>query len=362
MTPVGKSRWVPVSSVKSKWTGIGAALSLCLVAAACGGGGDSASGEGPELSIDQVRMAMDNEDYMNQIAWMTAEKKYWPNLGLTEKAQVAATSDYMAGLIGGNVWVAQGESDAIWPATAEGSVDLKIVGVEKDTEAWFLGVRKGVNPNKLAGLRISGGPPGDRNISVGRHILEDMGVNPDSMKWTSVTGGSDERLQVLIAGQIDAAVLQPRHLSELKKAGGKMIYQKYNVVPQEVWVVTAKTMKENKDAVCAYLQGRIAAKQWLSEGSDHSANRDAALEIGKEYGRQPSEGEIEEWENEMTKNWSLDGGAPADTFDAWTQDMIDNGTVPKGYKWRDQVDFSCLWQAQEALKLKKNPDPADVRQ
>ncbi|MQA85275.1 MAG: hypothetical protein GEV03_11775 [Streptosporangiales bacterium] len=341
--------------------GLGVTLSICLFAAACGGGDSSAEG-GPELSLNQVKMAMDNDDFMNQIAWMTAEKRYWPDLGLTEKSEVAATSDYMAGLVGGNVWVAQGESDAIWPAIAEGSVDFKIVGVEKDTEAWFLGVRKGVNPNNLAGLRISGGPPGDRNIAVGEHILEDMGVSPNSLRWTTVAGGSDERLQALVAGQIDVATLQPRHRSELEKAGGRMIYEEYRTVPQEVWVVTAKTMEENKDSVCAYLQGRIAAKQWLSEGEDHTANRDAALEIGREYGVEPSEGEIEEWENEMTKNWSLDGGAPAKTFDEWTQDMIANGAVPKDFNWRDHVDFSCLWESQEALNLEQNPAQDEVQQ
>lgn len=349
-----------MSSVKNTWRGIGVAASLSFLAAACGGGGSSAAGDGPELSIDQVRMAMDNEDYMNQIAWMTAEQRYWPDLGFAQDAQVAATSDYMAGLIGGNVWVAQGESDAIWPATAEGSVELEIIGVEKDTEAWFLGVAEGVDPNNLEGLRISGGPPGDRNISVGRHILTDMGVDPDSMEWVSVSGGSDERLRTLIAGQLDAAVLQPRHLSRLDDAGGEMIYQEYNIVPQEVWVVTAETMENNKDAVCAYVEGRVAAKQWLAEGEDHTANRDAAIEIGREYGRQPSEGEIEQWANEMTENWSLDGGAPADTFGQWTQDLIDNETIPADYNWREHVDFSCLWEAQEALGLDKNPVPDEV--
>ncbi|MGH3329278.1 MAG: ABC transporter substrate-binding protein [Streptomycetales bacterium] len=340
---------------------LGLALSLCLTATACGGGDtEPAAGGGKELSLPQVRMAMDNEDYMNQIGWMAAEKRYWPDLGFTESADVVATEDYMAGLVGGDVWVAQGESDTIWPATAEGSVDFTIVGVEKDTEAWFLGVREGVDPNDLAGLRISGGPPGDRNITVGRHILRDRGVDPDSMKWVSVDGGSDERLQVLVAGQIDVAVLQPRHMLPLKQAGGQMIHRDYKVRPQETWIVKTDTLQQNKDAVCAYVQGRVAAKQWLSAGPEHDQNMDAALDIGREYQREPSEGEIQEWENEMTKNWSLDGGAPAGSFDKWTEDMIAGGSVPKGYEWRDHVDFDCLWQAQDALGLPKNPAPGDL--
>lgn len=336
---------------------VGAALAAGLFAVSCGGGSESEGG----LSLDQVRMAMDNEDYMNQIAWMAAEKRYWGDLGFTEDAHVVATSDYMAGLIGGDVWAAQGESSDIWPATAEGSVDLKIIGVEKDTEAWFLGIRKGIDENALEGKRISGGPPGDRNIAVGREILDDMGVNPDAMEWKSIAGGSDERLQVLLAGQIDVAVLQPRHIAQLEKAGGKMVYQEYNVVPQEAWVVTAKTMQENKDAVCAFVEGRVAAKQWLSEGENHSANREAAIEIGKEYGREPSQGEIQQWENEMTKNWSLDGGAPADTFDEWTDYLIEAGDLPDDYKWTDHVDFSCLWEAQQKLGIELNPAKDEVQ-
>ena len=94
---------------------------------------------------------------MNQLAWMVADEKYWPDLGFTEPAEVFATDEYLAGLFGGDVWVAQGESDVIWSALAEGSVPMKIIGVEKDTEAWFLGIREGVDKDNLEGLKISGG-------------------------------------------------------------------------------------------------------------------------------------------------------------------------------------------------------------
>lgn len=348
-----------MNSTRKRIAVVGTALALSLTAA-CGSDGEEAEASGDCLGLDQVNMAMDNEDYMNQIAWMVADENYWPELGFCEEARVVATSDYMAGLIGGDVWVSQGESSDIWPASAEGSVDLTIIGVEKDSEAWFLGLAEGVDPNDLEGRKISGGPPGDRNIQVGRNILEEMGTDPDSMEWVSVNGGSDQRLQVLIAGQIDAAVLQPRHLSQLDQAGGEMVYQEYNVVPQEVWVVQTETLEENEDAVCAWVEGRVAAKQWLSAGDDHTENRDAAIELGREYGREPSEGEVEQWANEMTDNWSLDGGSPAASFDEWNDDMIEGGIVPEDYDWRDHADFTCLWQAQENLGIEKNPAPEEV--
>jgi ABC-type nitrate/sulfonate/bicarbonate transport system substrate-binding protein len=354
-------------------------LALVLFAGACAGAGESESsgGEGggatdaaaggseggggsAELSLNQVRLAIDNDDFMNQIAWMVADENYWPDLGFTEPAEVVATDEYLAGLFGGSVWVAQGESDVIWSALAEGSVPMKIIGVEKDTEAWFLGVREGVDQNNLEGLRISGGPVGDRNITVGEHILEDMGVDPQSLEWVPVEGGSDERLQAMLAGQLDAAVLQPRHLIPLNEGGGKMIYQEYRDAPQELWVVTEETMANNRDAVCAYLEGRIAAKQWLSEGEDYTDNQEAGVAIARERGLDPSEGDLDEWATEMEGNWALDGGAPAEAFDAWNQDMIDNGNVPEGFDWKEHADLSCLWEAQENLGLEQNPVESEV--
>jgi ABC-type nitrate/sulfonate/bicarbonate transport system substrate-binding protein len=334
-----------------------------LIAAACGDdesnggdGGGTAEGE----MLPQVQLAIDNDDFMNQLAWMVADERYWPDLGFEEKAEVVASDEYIAGLLGGDVWVAQGESDVIWAALAEGSVPLKIVGVEKDTEAFFLGVAEGVNPDDLSGLKVSGGPPGDRNITVGEKILEDLGYSPDDLEWVSVDGGSDERLTALIAGQIDVAVLQPRHIIPLEDAGGEMIYQEYEDSPQEVWVVKQETLDDNEPAVCAYLEGRIAAKQWIGEGEDYTDNQEDAIAIAEERGLDPSEGDLSEWEAEITGNWSMDGGAPADAFEAWSQDMIANGNVPEDFDWTEHVDFDCLWQAQEELGLEQNPAEGDI--
>jgi NitT/TauT family transport system substrate-binding protein len=335
-------------------------LAAALLVAACGGddgdSGDGGSGgDGGGLSIDQVKLAIDNDDYMNQLAWMIADDKYWPDLGFTKKADVVASDEYIAGLVGGSVWIAQGESDVIWSALAEGSVPMKIVGVEKDTEAWFLGIREGVDKDSLEGLKISGGPAGDRNITVGEKILDELGVDPESMEWVQIEGGSDDRLQALIAGQIDVAVLQPRHLLPLDEANGEMIFQEYKDVPQEVWVVKSETMEDNKDAVCAYLEGRIAAKQWASEGEEFTDNQDAAVAIGAKYDLEPTEGDLDEWQAEMEYNWALTGGAPLDAFEQWNEDMIANGNVPDGFDWKEHVDFSCLTQAQENLGLEVQP-------
>ena len=329
-----------------------AGLSAVSVGLTACGGDDEGTEDG---KVVQVRMSYDGDDYMNQMTWMVADEKYWPELGFTQEAEVTASPEYLAGLIGGDVWIAQGESDVIWAAVAEGSVPLTIVGVAKAKENWWLGSAEGVDPDNLEGLKVSGGPVGDRNITVTRTILEEMGVDPDSMEWVPVAGGSDERLQALIAGQIDVANLQPRHLAQLEESGGTMFHKEARDAPQEVWVVRTDFLEENREAVCNYIQGRVEAFQYAAEGETYTDNRDEIVELTRERGLEPTEDEIAEWEAEMGNQIALDGGASEESFDEWNDGMIENENVPADFEWRDHVDFSCLTEVQEELGLPVQP-------
>jgi ABC-type nitrate/sulfonate/bicarbonate transport system substrate-binding protein len=343
-----------VNKTVTAMVGISAAA---MALAGCGSGNDGGGGGGggDGKAITQVRMSYDGDDFMNQMTWMVADEKYWPKLGFTEPAKVTASPEYLAGLIGGDVWVAQGESDVIWSAVAEGSVPLKIVGVAKDTEAWWLGVRKGVDPKNLKGLKISGGPTGDRNVTVAKNILGEMGVDPGDLKFVPVAGGSDERLQALLAGQIDVAQLQPRHLAQLEKSGGTMVHKEFREVPQEVWVVRQDTLDKNRKDVCSYIKGRVQAFQYASQGTTFTDNQDDILGIVKKRGLDPSADEVAEWEQEMKTQLALEGGATEKSFDEWNDDMIANENVPKDFDWRDHVDFSCLTEVQKELDLPVEP-------
>ena len=66
------------------------------------------------------------------------------------------------------------------------------------------------------------------------------------MEWVQIEGGSDERLQALLAGQIDVAALQPRHLLPLEEAGGEMIFQEYKDAPRRSGSSPSETMENNQ--------------------------------------------------------------------------------------------------------------------
>ena len=343
-------------------------FSACAVAillgtvAACGGSdtGGSGSQSGESLSLDQVRLGEDNGDWMDAIIYNTADEKYWPDLGFTQPAEFSVTSDYVAGLVGGSIWMGQGESDAIWGAMAQGSVPLTFVGVHMDVENWILGAAGDVDPDNLEGLRITGGEPGTRNVTTGRQALEEMGVDPDSLEWISVPGGSEARFRALVAGQVDIAVLQADLIAPMEDEGGQIIYNEQKTVPQAGFVVRTETMEDNRDAVCAFMEGQIAARQWLAEGDDHMANFDAAVDLGNERGLESSDSDRAGWSETMSTSIALDLGASAESFQQWHDDMVEIGVVPEDFDWTQHVDLSCVWEAQEALGLELNPDPDEM--
>jgi ABC-type nitrate/sulfonate/bicarbonate transport system substrate-binding protein len=333
---------------------------LCFTAAACGGGSEERDTGGESLSIDQVKMAEDNGDWMDQIVYTTADEKYWGDLGFAKPAKFAVTNDYIAGLVGGSIWMGQGESDAIWGAMAEGSVPLTFVGVHMDVENWILGAAADVDPKKLEGLKITGGEPGTRNVTTGRKALEELGVDPDKMKWVTVPGGSEARFRALVSGQVDIAVLQADLIAQLDEEGGQLIYNESKTVPQAGFVTKTETMKKNKDAVCAFIEGQVAARQWLSEGDDHMVNFDAAVEIGNKHGLKSSESDRAGWKGVWDQNLSVDTGATAESFEQWNDDMIELKVVPADFEWKKHVDMSCVWDAQKKFGLDLNPDPASM--
>lgn len=359
---------------------LGLWVCLALVAAACAGdgadeatadgaddaaatevaAGDDGAGEAEELSLDQVVMAADNGDFMDSIIWSTADARYWPEAGFIEPVNATVTQDFIPAIVGGSAWVVQGENNIIWGAMAEGSVSLKSIGVHMDGEAWLLGIDADVDPDDLEGLRITGGVPGERNVTIGRSILEELGFDADNVEWVTVPGGPEERFRALAADQVDMAVLQPELRPQLEEIGGQFIYNEMQVVPQAGWVVLEETLENNRDAVCAFVEGQLAARQWLSEGEDRTDNQETAVELGVDYGLEPTEGDLQEWGNFLGDVLSTDGGSPADSFDEWTEDMVDQEIVPEDFTWSDHVDFTCLWEAQEALGLELNPDPDDM--
>lgn len=355
---------------------------VMLTLSACGQDSDdttpSANTGDDQLSVERVEMAMDNDYFMNQLAWAVADELFWPELGFTEPANVVSSEEWVSGLLGGSVWVGQGETAQVWAANSEGA-DLVLVGIEKKVTTYIIGVREGISSlDDLAGKKVSAGPPGDPNVAAAKAAVAEAGGDPDTIDWVSVAGGSDERLQALLAGQVEGALLQPRHRAPLEKAGGSFLLEDLQEEPSEIYAVRRDFLEENQPAVVAFLRGRIQAKQWAEEGACPEAsgselppntpvNLDQGIEIVRERGVDvPEEPTPEEannavdWSLQACRDWAIDAGIDADALDAYKEFLAGVDQIPSDFEWRDHADFEALWAAQEAEDLPRNPDPSEI--
>jgi ABC-type nitrate/sulfonate/bicarbonate transport system substrate-binding protein len=336
-------------------------LLFVFVTAACqASGGESAdTGDGEPLSLNGVNFATSSNDAVDLMVVYSTAEKFWPEVGFTEEPRIIVTDDILPALVSEEVWVIQGGTSQFWAAMAEGSLDLVMVGVDKDNEVRILGSRPGVTSveDVEPGMTASGGDIGDYDELVLREILTELGLNPDELDIVAMGGGADARMQAMLANQLDLGIQQPRNVGPLTRAGGAILYEESAEVPQEAWVVRRETWENNRDAVCAFVRGRIMGKQWAAEGEDSRANIEEATEIVRGYDIDPTEDELNDWAREINGNFSLDAGTTIAALDKFEQDLTTLGHLPEEFDWRDHADFSCVWEAQEALGLPQRPEP-----
>jgi ABC-type nitrate/sulfonate/bicarbonate transport system substrate-binding protein len=369
-------------------------LVAALVLAACGGGDEPAAVEPEEpaadeepadeepaeepatdeepetgeLSISTLDMTFEAERTTQLMNLMAAKERTWDDM--FDSVNLTATEEPIPALVSGAAWIVQNEPTLLWPALETGIVDGVIVGVFNDQDAWFMFSREGfANPEDLIGARFSGGSVGDSWNAVGEIIMrEEFGIDPAEVEFVSVGGGSDSRVEALLAGQIDAFMGQPRHIPLVEEAGGHVLFGEFQDMAQGMFMVTRETMENNRDAVCAALEGLFEANQWISSSDepDWSDRIPEVIQYLEANGYDASENGLDvqrTWETSQDEefNWALDLGAPASAFDRQLEIMTrEGGEVSPDFDWRDYVDFSCIWELQEEAGLPQNPDPAEL--
>ncbi|GIU93138.1 MAG: hypothetical protein KatS3mg011_2044 [Acidimicrobiia bacterium] len=193
-----------------------------------------------------------------------------------------------------------------------------------------------------------------RNTFIQKKILRKLGLDPDKdVQFVPTSGGSDARLQALLAGTVDAASVFPRHRAALEAAGGKFLYEELVPAPQEVHASMGPWLEENADTAQAFVLADLRARQWLFD----PANKDQAYQYMIDLGYEIPPEFIELYDVELDQI-SPDGGFDLETMDPFLEELAQTGDVPPGVDWKKHTDFSFLWAAQEMLGIPQRPDPS----
>jgi ABC-type nitrate/sulfonate/bicarbonate transport system substrate-binding protein len=306
-----------------------------------------------KANLHALRMGEFNPNYATAWSYRLAQALgYFKDVGIDD-FKVTMSDQYIAGLIGGSLDVTHGDTSTILGAAAKSGLPIRLISIYRDKEWWIMGVRKGINtPADLKGKKITGGPLDGRNTWVMKQVVKLLGLDPEKdVQFVPTSGGSDKRLQALIAGTVDGASVFPRHKAGLEAAGGKFIYEKIHPAPQEGYAALGSWLKKNEDTAYAYVRADVKARQWLFKPE----NKDKAYKIMEDYGYSipPSFKALYQTElDQISPDGGFDSAASMDEFCAV---LKQTGDVPKDMDWRKIVDMRYVWAAQKALGLPKRP-------
>ncbi|MBK5265955.1 MAG: ABC transporter substrate-binding protein [Acidimicrobiia bacterium] len=345
--------------------GMGAAAAFL---AACGANGTTttaapgttaASGAtGPMSNLASITIGDGNPNFASEWTYHTALSKGWlTEVGITEQ-KVIVTEEYVAGLIGKSLDIVRGDTDTLIGAAAASQSGLKMISFHNEAEWQIMGVRAGIETAEdLKGAKISGGDIGSRNDFIQRRIVAELGLDPDTdVEFVPTSGGSDSRLQALLAGSLDAASVFPRHRGALEGAGGKFLYEVSVPNPQEGYAAMEDWLAANGDAATAWLTAELRGRQYIL---DVDKNKDEVVEIMKGYGFDLPQDFIDAYADEAG-DLSVDGGFNPVQLDTLMDEFKLLGFMDESVEWRDHVDMTYLWAAQDALGIPRRPDPSEL--
>ena len=245
------------------------------------------------------------------------------------------------------------DTNVLLGSGAASGLPMKIISIYREKEWWIMGCRKGINTAAdLKGGKITGGPLDNRNTYIQKEIVKKLGLDPEKdVEFVPMSGGSDGRLQAVLAGTVDCASLFPRHRFGLEEAGGKFLFAEATSAPQEAHAAMGAWLDKNEDTAYAFVYADIKARQWLFD----PANKDEAYKIMIDLGYEIPPAFVELYQVELDQI-SPDGGFEnAEAMDNFVKELQLTGDLPQGIDWRKYVDMKYVWAAQEALGLPKRP-------
>lgn len=316
-------------------------------------GAQTPSAENVMANLKKLIMGDFNPNYATQWSYRLANALgYMEEVGIDD-LEVILSEEYMPGLIGGSLDITHGDTSVFFGSAEASGLPIKMISLYRDKEWWIMGVRKGINtPEDLKGAKITGGGLDGRNTWVQRQIVTSLGLDPDKdVEFVPTSGGSDGRLQALLAGTVDAASLFPRHQPGLEGAGGKFLSANLQEVPQEGFAAMGDWLEKNEDTAYAWALADLKARMWMFD----PANKDESYKIMRGLGFEiPPEFEAQ-YKLELDQI-SPDGGfEDAKVMDDFVESLAITGDVPKGLDWRKHMDMKYVWAAQEALGLPQRP-------
>lgn len=350
-----------------------------LVLAACGGSSDTTTTTAaattttagattttagmamPMTSVTGFTVGYNNPNRMLRAPLYVGQSLgHFEEVGITN-FEINDADDPVPPAVSGDYHIALFDSDVLFDAidknVFESTGGAKMISINLGAQPLILIAAAGINSaDDLRGKRVGGGRAGQVNEALCKYMLQQLGLDWETdVEFTEMTGGSNDWVQALLTGQIDATIAFSRHVPLVEAEGGSALYSDFLNAPQGGFAMTGDKMAEDPNFAAAWNHAYIKAQRWTKTRD----NFDELVRIlNEDHGIDLPEAFFDENVREIDgRILSQDLGFDPAEMDTWMDFVSPFGNVAPDIndRWRTFVDVSGLHVAQEALGLDLNP-------
>lgn len=275
--------------------------------------------------------------------YIAKENGYYQEEGL--EVEVIITDQVQEGIVGGSLNIGVFDPDAAVESINQG-VPLIMVAGNRQREPLILGTAPGITKiEDLTGKDVALGlGPGDPATNFRLEALKVAGwdLSGATVQYVSPPGGSDARVELLLAGTIALTYMFPRHKKPVTDAGGILIVDSYlDPFLNDVFISTKDWASANPNALARFIKATIRGKQVFKDLSQ----KDVVLALMAKAGFEVGDNERAFYEFDPPQH-DIDMAIPQDGYQRL---MAASGVEDPGFT--EVTNLDALHVAQKALGL-----------
>ena len=209
----------------------------------------------------------------NWIPWIAKDAKIYEKNGLdVELVLVKGSGQTSSAILGGSLFAAPVAVPQVMLANLAGADLVNIAHTVPGVQSKLLVKQDIKRPEDIKGKRIATSSIGSLGDFLFKYIIRKNGMDPmRDVIWLSI-GTPQERLQALVTGRADAAVLSYPIDAQALRMGYRVLWdaRKEVVYPSMSVVTRRKTLQEDRDTVMRMLKSHVEAIAYFKTHKDFS--------------------------------------------------------------------------------------------
>jgi sulfonate transport system substrate-binding protein len=217
----------------------------------------------PTIHSETLMMGYSGAGITTDLQRVIEKEKLWDKYGLNVKAVYFNSGSVLTqAMAGGNIQISDSDVPAMLGLAVSGVTEVKTISVIINRLEHIFVTRKNIaKPEDLKGKRVAVSRIGSASDIVTRMVIRQWKIDPEKETVILQAGNTPTRMQALMAGRIDAALISPDNLHNVLASGCCRILADLSQLPFDYArfgaTVPTSMIKNQRDTLRRYLQAII---------------------------------------------------------------------------------------------------------